>query len=99
MIDSAETDLPEPNSPTSASVSPLSIEKEIWSTASVALAALPEGDGEIAHLEKRLAHSKVFRGSSASRTASPMKTRSDSMIETTKKPVKPSHGACRFCLP
>src|SRR5437899_1932699 len=63
------------------------------------LAALPEGDREIADVEKRRAHWKVLRGSSESRTASPMKTRSDSMMETTKKPVKPSHGACRFCLP
>src|SRR5437867_1322685 len=48
------------------------------------LVALPEGDREIADVEKRRAHWKVLRGSSESRTASPM---------------KPSHGACRFCLP
>ena len=28
-----------------------------------------------------------------------MKTSSVSMMETTKKPVNPSHGACRFALP
>src|SRR3954454_21477355 len=37
---------------------------------------------------------KVLRGSNASRTASPMKISSDSMIATEKKPARPSHGAC-----
>ena len=55
--------------------------------------ALPEGDREILHLEKLATHAKVFRGSSESRTASPMKTRRDSMTDTTKKPVRPSQGA------
>src|SRR4051794_8670999 len=41
----------------------------------------------------------VLRGSKASRTASPMKIRSDSMMATAKKPVKPSHGACTLALP
>src|SRR5260370_8242172 len=41
----------------------------------------------------------VLRGSNASRTASPMKIRSDSMMATAKKPVKPSHGACTLALP
>src|ERR1700710_3092798 len=41
----------------------------------------------------------VLRGSKASRTASPMKISSDSMIATAKKPVKPSHGACTLALP
>src|SRR6202140_4423988 len=41
----------------------------------------------------------VLRGSNASRTASPMKINSDSMIATAKKPVKPSHGACTLALP
>src|ERR1700710_2450979 len=40
----------------------------------------------------------VLRGSKASRTASPMKISSDSMIATAKKPVKPSHGACTLAL-
>src|SRR3954468_10768306 len=41
----------------------------------------------------------VLRGSKASRTASPMKIKSDSMIATEKNPVKPSHGACTLDLP
>src|SRR5258707_3717468 len=41
----------------------------------------------------------VLRGSNASRTASPMKISSDSMIATEKNPVKPSHGACTLALP
>src|SRR6202165_884964 len=41
----------------------------------------------------------VLRGSNASRTASPMKINSDSMIATAKKPVKPSHGAFTLALP
>src|SRR6476661_10675135 len=41
----------------------------------------------------------VLRGSKASRAASPMKIRSDSMMATEKKPVKPSHGACTLALP
>src|SRR5579863_9776187 len=45
------------------------------------------------------AHLNVLRGSKASRTASPMKIRSDSMIATAKKPVKPSQGAWIFALP
>src|SRR5256885_3171159 len=44
-------------------------------------------------------HRNVLRGSNASRTASPMKINSDSMIATEKKPVKPSHGACTLDLP
>src|ERR1700742_3926529 len=46
-----------------------------------------------------LPHLNVLRGSKASRTASPMKIRSDSMIATAKKPVNPSHGACTLALP
>ncbi len=38
-------------------------------------------------------HCSVFLGSKASRTASPMKTSSDSMSAMTKKPVRPSQGA------
>ena len=47
----------------------------------LALAALRKGDREIAHVDKRrgLAHENVFRGSKASRTASPMKMSSESI--------------------
>src|SRR5690348_18415937 len=41
----------------------------------------------------------VLRGSNASRTASPMKIRSDSMMATEKKPARPSQGACTLALP
>src|SRR3954454_20483273 len=41
----------------------------------------------------------VLRGSNGSRTPSPMKISSDSMMATAKKPVKPSHGACTLALP
>src|SRR5690606_29777254 len=60
-----------------------------------------EADAEILDLEKRslAAHVNVFRGSKASRTPSPMKIRSDSMIAIAKKPVRPSHGACTLALP
>src|SRR3981081_2897088 len=44
------------------------------------------------------AYLKVLRGSNASRAASPMKIRSDSMIATAKNPVKPSQGACTLAL-
>src|SRR3954447_23113765 len=47
----------------------------------------------------RAAYRNVLRGSNASRTASPIKISSDSMIATAKKPVKPSHGACTLALP
>src|SRR5690606_35497331 len=40
-----------------------------------------------------------LRGSKASRTASPTKTRRLSMMAREKKPVSPSHGACRLALP
>ncbi len=41
---------------------------------------------------------RSFSGPNASRTASPMKISSDSMIDMVKKAVKPSQGACRFLL-
>ena len=47
MIDSAVTDLPEPDSPTSASVSPFLMLNETRSTASVFALALAEGDREV----------------------------------------------------
>src|SRR5260370_31123240 len=40
----------------------------------------------------------VLRGSNASRAASPMKIKSDSMIATAKKPVTPSQGACTLAV-
>src|ERR1700716_1955087 len=61
---------------------------------------------QIADVEQRLvdrvhaaAYRNVFRGSNASRTASPMKISSDSMMATAKNPVKPSHGAWTLALP
>src|ERR1700757_4321852 len=53
--------------------------------------------GHLLSVQARSAN--VFRGSKASRTASPMKISSDSMIATAKKPVRPSHGACTLALP
>src|ERR1700688_661013 len=61
-----------------------------------------EGDREIAHGQKffaRRAHRNVFRGSKASRTASPTKINSESISAMLKNPVRPNHGACTFALP
>ena len=61
--------------------------------------ALPEGSGQFLDLEQPIVgrfhrlHPKVLRGSNASRTASPMKIKSESMVATVKKPEMPSHGA------
>src|SRR5262245_17586539 len=61
--------------------------------------ALPEGDGELVDLEQVVVgrfhrvHPKVLRGSKASRTASPMKIRSESIVATVRKPEMPSQGA------
>ena len=61
--------------------------------------ALAEGDGQILDLEQLFvgrihrAHPKVLRGSKASRTASPMKISSESMVATVMKPEMPSQGA------
>ena len=65
------------------------------------LAALREGDRQLAHVEKRrgLAHKNVFLGSKASRTASPMKMRSESMSAVTAKADSPIQGADRLDLP
>ena len=52
----------------------------------------------IAEEGRRRRHA-VFRGSNASRTASPMKTSRLSITARTTKPVMPSHGAWRFALP
>src|SRR5580692_9630321 len=64
-----------------------------------AAAAAAEGDREIADGEEGFGHAYVFRGSNASRTASPTKINSDSISATVKKPVRPSHGACTLALP
>src|ERR1700750_1890998 len=54
------------------------------------------------HLDQRryvsYPYLNVLRGSKASRAASPMKIRSDSMIATEKKPARPSHGGCTLAL-
>src|SRR5215468_513677 len=61
--------------------------------------ALPERDRKVLDLEQVIvrcfhrAHPNVLRGSKASRTASPMKIKSESMVATVKKPQMPSHGA------
>src|SRR5690606_31669938 len=62
---------------------------------------LAEVDVQVANREQRIHghHPKVLRGSSASRTASPMKTSRLSISEITAKPESPSHGACRLFLP
>src|SRR5262249_54240427 len=57
-----------------------------------------ERHGEGPHLERAGGHG-VFRGSKASRTASPMKMSRLSMSATTAKAAIPSHGACRLALP
>src|SRR4051812_13236189 len=57
------------------------------------------GGGEAAGEVDGGDHRNVLRGSKASRTASPTKMSSDSMIEMTRKPVKPSHGAWMLSLP
>src|SRR5215831_288123 len=44
-------------------------------------------------------YESVFLGSTASRTASPIKTRRESMRAMTTKPVMPSQGAVKFDLP
>src|ERR1700690_4280801 len=61
-----------------------------------------ERDRKIANGEKffsRSVHRNVFLGSKASRTASPMKIKSESMMAIEKNPVRPSHGACTLAFP
>src|ERR1043166_228090 len=66
-------------------------------------AALPEGDGEVFHLQqlvgRGLHQRNVFGGPRGSRAASPMKIRSESMRATMKKPAMPSQGAWMLALP
>src|SRR5262249_26434834 len=67
--------------------------------------ALPERDREVLHFKQLVVarlhrnHPNALRGSKASRTASPMKIRSESMVATVKKPARPSHGAWMLALP
>src|SRR5580698_8563058 len=65
------------------------------------LAPLREGDRKLAYVKERLglAHKNVFRGSKASRTASPMKMRSESISAVTAKAESPIQGADRLDLP
>src|SRR5215470_6092935 len=66
---------------------------------------LPEGGGQLLDLEQPVvgrfhpSYPKVLRGSNASRTASPMKMSSESMVATVKNPEMPSHGAWMLALP
>src|SRR5215470_5081032 len=59
---------------------------------------LPEGGGQLLDLEQPVvgrfhpSYPKVLRGSKASRTASPMKMSSESMVATVKNPETPSDG-------
>ena len=91
-VDSAVTDLPEPDSPTSATVSPLLTCKADAADRRHHLAVLTKADAQIADFQNRR-HRKVFLGSKASRMPSKMKISSDSMMAKVKKAVKPSHGA------
>src|SRR6266849_4095502 len=62
--------------------------------------AFAECHCQVAHFEQDgLAHTGTLRGLKASRTASPMNTRSDSMSAMVKKAVKAIHGALRLFLP
>ena len=95
------TDLPEPHSPTSATVSPwLDVEARRGRTACDLAAALPEGDGEIA--DRRGAGSSVItnvlRGSKASRTASPMKTSSVSITAQDEEAGEAEPGRLQVAL-
>ena len=58
-----------------------------------------EADGKIADRQQGRAHRKVFRGSKASRIASPTKTSRVIISAMVKKPVRPSHGAWGLFLP
>src|SRR6266702_7033407 len=104
MTESALTDFPDPDSPTSATHSPRLIWNETLSTASVVAppwwkATERSRTASKGWLIASIFYLNVLRGSKASRTASPMKISSDSMIATEKKPAKPSHGACTLDLP
>ena len=54
-------------------------------------------DCQQAHVLSSAAY--ILRGSNASRTASPIKTKSESITARVQKAVKPSQGACRLRLP
>ncbi len=122
--------MPEPDSPTRATVSPGIMSKEACLTAWVVVPAelksierpstvssaslfsfvlaTRSADARVVLLAPIWAASvisagsgstKVLRGSSASRTASPMKISRLSIMAITQKAVMPSHGACRLALP
>src|SRR5262245_9378889 len=105
MTESAVTDLPEPDSPTSASVSPLATSNDTRSTQSVSRPPWRNATERLrterrgAAVASMVVQPNALRGSKASRTASPMKIRSESMTATVKKPVMPSHGAWILPLP
>ena len=73
MIESAVTDLPQPDSPTMPSVLP-ALDREADAVDRVHHALAGEEVGaQVAHLEQRLAHVSLVLGSSASRRPSAMK--------------------------
>ncbi len=95
-VDSAVTDLPDPLSPTSASVSPGAMAKLTPFTAST---SSPPSWRKATFRSRDLqqAHWKVFRGSKASRTPSKMKIKRHSISPVEVKAAKVRRGACRFC--
>ena len=105
-IDIADTVFPEPDSPTSATVSPLPIVNDTLLTTRAALAPSPKATERLRTSTRGwpvvisfLVCLNVFRGSSASRMASPMKIASDRMMDTEIKPEMPSQGASRCFFP
>src|SRR5262245_2659463 len=103
MIESAVTDLPDPDSPTSATVSPRLMSNDTRSTHRLSR-PLWRKQTDSSRTERRgctvvsMAYPNVFRGSNALRTASPMKISSDNMTATVKNPHRPSHGAWMLAL-
>src|SRR5262249_4984508 len=63
--------------------------------------AISEGDRQVANRKKRFGrvHRKVFLGSKASRTASPIIIRSESVKAMLKNPENPSRSACKCAFP
>ena len=91
---SAVTVLPEPDSPTRASFSP-SRDAEIDAVHDLLVA---EGDAQLADVEQ-LFHVLAFRGSSASRSASPMNVSSSRVTISTANVESEIHQASRLALP
>ncbi|MNS05386.1 hypothetical protein D3C72_367850 [compost metagenome] len=54
---------------------------------------------QVGHINIRIKIVDQDRGSKASRKASPMNTSKERINARVKNAVRPSHGACRFCLP